>query len=153
MKSTQLAYPSLAQLDRFNATPVSPNLLDGLKLVGEPKKEGELHHMRDGAVVLYRRDRSKVWQVRFKLFDSRWHRFSTKRKELAYAKREAADMYDRARFKEEMGLPIRTKRFGAVADECLKQLDREIEQGLKPSTNDDYKRVIRRYTHSLQINS
>lgn len=145
MKSTQLAYPSLAQLDRFNATPASPNLLDGLKLIGEPKQEGELHHMRDGAVVLYRRDRSKVWQVRFKLFDSRWHRFSTKRKELAYAKREAADMYDRARFKEEMGLPIRTKRFGAVADECLKQLDREIEQGLKPSTNDDYKRVIRRY--------
>ena len=83
-KSTQLAYPSLAQLDRFNATPIPPNLLDGLKLVGEPKKEGELHHMRDGAVVLYRRDRSKVWQVRFKLFDSRWHRFSTKRIELAY---------------------------------------------------------------------
>ena len=70
MKSTQLAYPSLAQLDRFNATPASPNLLDGLKLVGEAKQEGELHHMRDGAVVLYRRDRSKVWQVRFKLFDS-----------------------------------------------------------------------------------
>ena len=32
-----------------------------------------------------------------------------------------------------------------MADECLKQLDREIEQGQKPSTNDDYKRVIRRY--------
>ncbi len=145
MKSTQLAYPSLAQLDRFNATPTSPKLLDGLPLMGKAKSEGELHHMRDGAVVLYRRANSKVWQVRFKLYDSRWHRFSTKRKELAYAKREAADLYDRARFKEEMGLPIRTKRFAAVADECLKQLDREIEQGLKPSTNDDYKRVIRRY--------
>jgi hypothetical protein len=145
MKSTQLTYPSLDQLDHFNATPTSPKLLDGLQLRGEAKSEGELHHMRDGAVVLYRRDRSKVWQVRFKLYDNRWHRFSTRRKELAYAKREAADLYDRARFKEEMGIPIRTKRFGAVADECLKQIDREIEQGLKPSTNDDYKRVIRRY--------
>ena len=117
MKSTQLTYPSLDQLDHFNAMPTSPKLLDGLQLRGEAKSEGEIHHLRDGAVVLYRRDRSKVWQVRFKLYDSRWHRFSTRRKELAYAKREAADLYDRARFKEEMGLPIRTKRFAAVADE------------------------------------
>ena len=47
-------------------------------------------------------------------------------------------MYDRARFKEEMGIPLSTKRFGAVAEECLIMLEREIEQGLRPMTNKDY---------------
>jgi len=86
-----------------------------------------------------------VWQVRFKLGDLKWLRFTTKHKELAYAKKAAGEMYDRARFKEEMRIPQRTRRFSAVADECLKLLQQEIEQGLRPMTNKDYQRVIRNY--------
>jgi hypothetical protein len=58
----------------------------------------------------------------------KWRRFTTKHKELAYAKKVAAEMFDRARFKEEMGIPLSTKRFGAVTEECLTKLEREIEQ-------------------------
>ena len=101
--------------------------------------------MRDGAVVLYKRTESGVWQVRFKLWDRQWHRFTTKYKELVYAKRVAGEMYDRARFKEEMGLPFRTKRFTSVAALCSQQLEQEIQQGLRPMTNSDYQRVIRKY--------
>lgn len=54
------------------------NRLQHLKLVdGGSKSNKQIHHLRDGAVVLYRRARSKVWQVRFKLFDRKWHCFTT----------------------------------------------------------------------------
>ena len=146
MKSSQLAYPTAHFLQQQGYTLPPPSPLSSFSLVrGDAPEHKQIHHMRDGAVVLYRRDRSKVWQVRFKLFDNRWHRHSSKYKELTYAKRVAGEMYDRARFREEVGLPQQVKRFGVAADACLKQLDREIEQGLRPRTNNDYKQVIHRY--------
>ena len=148
MKTTQLSYPNPQQLAEIGkaARPNEAPILNSLRLLeGAKKPNAELHHLRDGCVVLFKRDRSEVWQVRFKLFDMKWRRFTTKHRELAYAKKVAAEMYDRARFKEEMGIPLSTKRFGAVAEECLTMLEREIEQGLRPMTNKDYQRVIRRY--------
>ena len=80
-----------------------------LKLVGGRSSDSDrLHHMRDGCVVLYKRTQSTVWQVRFKLFDQKWHHYTTKHKELEYARRVASTRYDRARFAEEMGLPLRS---------------------------------------------
>ena len=80
MKSTQLAYPTAQFFERVAhpKTPdpekSSPENLIKLKLVASRKPEGrQLHHMRDGCVVLYKRDRSDVWQVRFKLFDMKWY--------------------------------------------------------------------------------
>lgn len=149
MKNTQLAYPTpqaVEQLDEQRTAIPQAGAVSGLKLVrGDVSNDKQIHYMRDGAVVLYKRAASSVWQVRFQLWDRQWHRFSTKYKELAYAKRVAGELYDRARFKEEMGLPLRTRRFAAVAAECLKQLEQEVEQGLRPMTNMDYQRVIRKY--------
>lgn len=62
------------------------------------------HHMRDGEVVLYLRPSSKVWQVRYKLFDRKWRCVSTKQRQLEWAKKLAGEIYDRARFREEEGL-------------------------------------------------
>jgi len=96
-------------------------------------------------VVLYKRERSSIWQMRFKLYDQRWHRATTRHRDLGYARRAAGEIYDRARFKEELGIPQTTRRFGAAAAQCLLQLEAEIEQGLRPMTNRDYQRVIRKY--------
>ncbi len=152
MKSTQLAYPKAQFFE--SATPSrppdpdkpNPENLPKLKLVASQKPEGrQLHHMRDGCVVLYKRDRSDVWQVRFKLFDMKWHCYSTKHKDLEYARRVASNLYDRSRFAEEMGMPLVAKSFVVVAQACLRQLDMEIEQGIKPRSASDYQRVIRKY--------
>jgi integrase len=150
LKNTQLAYPTPLAVQHLveqrNASPLAATAFSGLKLVtGDVPNDKQILHMRDSAVVLYKRTESGVWQVRFKLWDRRWHRFTTKYKELVYAKRVAGEMYDRARFKEEMGLPLRTKRFAAVATLCSQQLEQEIQQGLRPMTNSDYQRVIRKY--------
>ena len=151
MKTTQISYPKPdaveppQELPSLGATP-TPSTLPALKLVaGVTPEARRIHHLRDGAVVLYRRSRSQVWQVRYKLEDRRWHLSTTGYRELAYALKAAGTIYDRARFKEELGLPQRTAGFGAVAALCLKQLDAEIEQGLRPMTNKDYQRAIRKY--------
>jgi site-specific recombinase XerD len=146
LKATQLAYPSLAELAlKFGTTAVMPvaTQLDNFTLIAAPTKNN-IHHLRDGAVVLYRRDRSTVWQVRFKLFDRQWHRASTRYRDLSFALRVAGNIYDRAKFKEEMGIPQTTRRYSVAAEECLKRLEQEIEQGLRPMTNRDYQRVIRK---------
>jgi hypothetical protein len=83
--------------------------------------------MRDGCVVLYKLTQGTVWQVRFKLFDQKWHHYTTKHKDLEYARRVASNLYDRSRFAEEMGMPLVAKTFVVVAQACLKQLDMEIE--------------------------
>ena len=54
-------------------------------------------------------------------------------------------MYDRAKFCQAAGVPLATRRFGAVAALTLQALDREIEQGVRPMSNRDYQRVINKY--------
>lgn len=144
MKSTQITYPKLA-----TALPAPLPVLTSLptlKLVaGDAPAEQRIHHLRDGAVVLYRRSRSSIWQVRYRLENRHWQRCTTGHRELHYARQIATTMYDRARFREELGIPQTTRRFGAAAAQCLLQLEAEIEQGLRPMTNRDYQRVIRKY--------
>ena len=144
MKPTQLSYPTPEQLAPPPPTPVTPTALASTKLIAQPPRS-QLHHLRDGAVVLYKRERSSIWQMRFKLYDHKWRRATTKHRDLGYAKRAAGEIYDRAKFKEELGIPQTTRRFGAAAAQCLVQLEAEITQGLRPMTNRDYQRVIRKY--------
>ena len=114
MKATQLRYPTPDQLTAAPVTPATPPALANNKLIAQPPRS-QLHHLRDGAVVLYKRERSSVWQMRFKLYDQRWHRATTRHRDLGYARRAAGEIYDRARFKEELGIPQTTRRFGAAA--------------------------------------
>lgn len=59
--------------------------------------------------------------------------------------RVAGEMYDRARFKEEEGLPQTSRRFDAVAKTAIRQMEMDIERGIKPMTNKDYIRAINNY--------
>ena len=49
-----------------------------------------LIHLRDGDVVLYRRENSGKWQARYKL-KNRWQRISTKEKNMDYAAKVACE--------------------------------------------------------------
>ncbi len=144
--STQLNYAAWAQ----RCGPVTPAsvptapALSSLRLLS-PADPPALLHLRDGAVVLYRRAGSGVWQVRFKLWDQRWHRCSTRHRDQHMAVRAAGDMYDRAKLCQAAGVPLSTRRFGAVAALTLQALDSEIEQGVRPMSNRDYQRVINKY--------
>ena len=118
VSGTQLNYAAWAQ--RFVSAPAPASaaatapVLTTLRLLS-PARPAALLHLRDGAVVLYRRAGSAVWQVRLKLWDQRWHRLSTRHRDKDLATRAAGDIYDRAKFCEASGVPLTTRRFGAVA--------------------------------------
>ncbi len=104
-----------------------------------------LVHLRDGEVVLYRRENSGKWQARYKLSDKRWHRISTKEKNLDYASKVATEAYDRARFLAEEDVVITSKKFGAVANAVVKQLQDELDGGGGKSVYYTYITVINKY--------
>ena len=104
-----------------------------------------LVYLRDGDVVLYKRERSSVWQMRYKLYDRRWRRVSTKHRKLDYAVKIAGDIYDEARFRERLGITQSNKKFSVIAKVCLQDLENEISAGIKPLTNRDYVRAINKY--------
>jgi integrase len=102
-------------------------------------------YLRDGEVVLYKREHSSVWQMRYKLYDREWRRVSTKHHNIDYAIRTAGDIYDEARFRERLGLSFTRRKFGAIAKVCLQDIQIEIDAGIKPMTNSDYIRAINKY--------
>jgi len=102
-------------------------------------------YLRDGDVVLYKRERSSVWQMRYRLYDKEWRRVSTKHRNIDYAVRVAGDIYDEARFRERLGLSYTRRKFGAIAKVCLQDIQIEIDAGIKPMTNSDYIRAINKY--------
>lgn len=104
-----------------------------------------LVHLRDGEVVLYRRENSGKWQARYKLSDKRWHRISTKEKNIDFASKVATEAYDRARFLAEEDVVITSKKFGAVANAVVKQLQAELDGGGGKSVYYTYITVINKY--------
>jgi integrase len=104
-----------------------------------------LIHLRDGEVVLYRRENSGKWQARFKLADSKWHRISTKEKNLTYAINVATEAYDRARFLADEDIVLTSKKFGVVAAAVAKSLQDELDGGGGKSVYYTYITVIKKY--------
>jgi integrase len=98
----------------------------------------------DGAVTLTKRDNSAAWQARYKI-GSKWIRTTTKQKELSRATKTAQDIYLRARFREDEGLPIVTKRFDTVAKQTSNKLLAALKANEGKKVFEDYIRVIKNY--------
>ena len=136
MKQTQIGFIHLADSIQTGSTADKPQ--SQLKHLHITARKETTHHLRDGEVVLYLRPDSQVWQVRYKLYDRKWRCVSTRHRQLEWAKKAAGEIYDRARFRQEEGLPQKSIRFDALANECLKLLQVEIERGIRTNTNMDY---------------
>ena len=132
MKQTQNQYPVVEPHAQIAAN--DPNL-----------SNTAIVHLRDGEVVLYKRERSARWQARFKLFDRKWRRVTTQHASLEYAVRAACEAYDEARFRERLGLPQATKRFDAVARATVAELRDDLASGTGKSIYTDYVQVIEKY--------
>jgi len=104
-----------------------------------------LIHLRDGEVVLYRRENSGKWQARYKLGNNKWQRISTKEKNTDYAAKVACEAYDRARFLADEDVVITSKKFGAVAKAVVDKLEAELEAGNGKSVYHTYITVINKY--------
>lgn len=107
--------------------------------------ETDLIKLRDGEVVLYRRDDSPMWQARYRTPDHKWHRISTKRVRIDDAKVVACESYDRARFRDAEGFIAVSRRFRDVAKLAVHRMDLEIAAGRGKVSYKDYKQVIEKY--------
>ena len=98
----------------------------------------------DGAVVLTLRPRSSAWQARFRIAN-KWLRVTTKQRELEKAKEVGRDIYLRARFRNEEGLPVISKRFSHVAALATQKMEKQLEAGEGKSVYNDYIIAINNY--------
>ena len=83
-------------------------------------RASELHHLLDGKITLYIREKSEYWQVRFLLPNKEFMRLSTGEYDLERAKTQAVILYETFKTKIKMGTPLRVKTFGDVARLVLK---------------------------------
>lgn len=104
-----------------------------------------LIHLRDGDVVLYKRENSDKWQARYKLSDNKWHRISTKERNVDFASKMACEAYDRARFLADEDIVITSKKFGVVAKAVADNLQAQLDGGKGKVVFHTYITVINKY--------
>jgi integrase len=109
------------------------------------KVELEIIHLRDGELVLYRRERSQRFQCRYKLADGTWRRQSTGKASLEHAIARACDIYDEARYRLRLGLSHKTHSVAQIARETAADLKRQIDLGQGKSVFSTYLSCIERY--------
>jgi len=109
------------------------------------KDESQIIHLRDGELVLYRRERSQRFQCRYKLTDGTWHRQSTGKASLEHAISRACDIYDEARYRLRLGLAHKTHSVAQIARETAADLRRQIDLGQGKSVFSTYLSCIERY--------
>lgn len=91
-----------------------------------PKLSPENVKLLGGVAVLFRRDRSSAWQVRYKV-QGKWVRTTTKQMALDDAKKTAEDIVLNARFRERNALPPVSRRFADVARIAIQRMKRELD--------------------------
>ena len=147
VKQTQIVYPQASALPVTisaikKPTPTTPTTFAALTAAAAAL---HMHLLRDGEVVLYRRQRSRVWQCKYKLFTGKWVRISTRKTVLEHAVRVATELYDEARYRERMGLAPVQKSFAEIARVTLEELRRDLAAGTGKKIYADYISIIERY--------
>lgn len=101
--------------------------------------------LRDGELVLYRRNRSLLYQCRYRLADGSWVRQTTGKAALEHAIVRACDIYDEARYRQRLGLAHRTHSVAQIAAICCAALRQQIDAKGKKTALNDYVSIIERY--------
>jgi len=149
MKQTQLTYPFALQIDvtvrKQAETQQQTHTALQLSEIVQATAQSNVHYLRDGEVVVYKRTRSRVWQCKYKLFTGAWVRVSTRKTAFEYAARVATELYDEARYRERLGLAPTHKTFAEIARIAVDDLKRDIAAGTGKKIYADYCRAIEGY--------
>ena len=105
----------------------------------------QIHRLRDGELILFRRSDSRIWQYKFKRESGSWYRASTRKSVLEQAKRVAMDLHDEARYRERLGLAPAHKSFKDIALATVEEMQRDLAAGTGKKIYVDYCSVIERY--------
>ena len=109
-----------------------------------PDKADTTHVLMPNELVIYRRERSGIWQCRYKVAGI-WQRASTKQRNLKLAKQAARELMIVAELRNRSNLPVVTRRFRDVAKLAIQRMDAETANKQGKVSYTDYKRVIEDY--------
>ena len=109
-----------------------------------PEQKETTHKLIERELIVYRRERSGIWQCRFKV-DDVWQRASTKERDLKKAKARAFELRMEAEIRKRSNLPVITRKFRNVARLAVERLEHEIAIGKGKRSYTDYIRVINDY--------
>lgn len=106
-----------------------------------PELASTTHVLMDKTLIIYRRERSTIWQCRYKV-DGVWQRASTKEHELDKAKVKADALRIEAEIRKRANLPVVTRKFTNVAKLAIERMKDETASGKGKVSYADYIRVI-----------
>jgi integrase len=106
-----------------------------------PEKIDTTHVLMDNELVLYQRERSSVWQCRFKV-DGIWQRATTKQRDIKKAKAVADELRIEAAVRKRSNLPFITRKFRHVAKLAVQRMNDDTTAGKGMVSYKDYIRVI-----------
>lgn len=109
-----------------------------------PQKAATTHVLMANELVLYQRERSSVWQCRYKV-DGVWQRATTKLRDLPKAKAKAKELMLEAEIRRRSNLPFITRKFRHVAKLAIDRMTTESTAGRGKVSFADYERVINDY--------
>lgn len=109
-----------------------------------PEKNATTHVLLANKLVLYRRERSDIWQCRYKV-GSAWQRTTTKEYDLALATNAAQNLMITAEIRKRDNLPVITRKFRHVAELAKKRMDDDTAAGRGKASYPDYKVLIDKY--------
>ena len=109
-----------------------------------PEKIETTHVLMDKTLIVYRRERSTIWQCRFKV-DGVWQRASTKEHDLEKAKVIADGLRIEAEIRKRSSLPVITRKFTSVAKLAIDRMNDETAAKKGKVSYKDYIRVINEY--------
>ncbi len=98
----------------------------------------------DGRATLFRRPRTSLWQVRFKV-QGKYRHFSTGTDSLKQAKEIAFELALDAWFKERNNIPVITKNFKYVANLAIQELEQLLNSNKAKVTYHDYIGALKNY--------
>jgi integrase len=101
------------------------------------------HNILDGLYV-YLQNNSKRWYCRFVLY-GKWYSKATRETDLDKAIERARIIYVEYQYKTENNLLIKSKRFKDVAEQAIKNLEVELDNGEGKVTYRDYIQALNKY--------
>ena len=102
------------------------------------------HTLMAGTLLVYQRERSAIWQCRFKV-DGVWQRASTKERDLKRAKEAAKKLLITAEIRKEQNMPVLTRRFKDVAKLAMAKMQQRLKEGTGKVAFNDYIAIINAY--------
>ena len=105
------------------------------------------HTLVPRQLVVYKRERSAIWQCRFNV-DGRWQRTSTGERDLEAAKAKAHDILVEANVRKKLNTAPITRRFKDIANAVVRKLKDEMKTGKAKPIYKDYITAIDNYVSS-----